>query len=90
MIDQRDANEIGGGFLKSEEGLLDWKKVLVHRKGFLMHQKGFLMHRKGFLMHWKGFLMHRKRSNEIGRGKLKSKEGFYALEGVQLHQRGIL
>jgi len=48
--DRGNANEIGGGFLKSEEGLLDQKKVFMHRKGSLMHRKGSNCIGRGFLL----------------------------------------
>lgn len=38
--DRRNANEIGGGFLKSEESLLYRKKVLCIGGGFFLFEKG--------------------------------------------------
>lgn len=74
--DRKSANVIGQGFIKSEEGFIDRRRVFaierspIASKGVKQGQKEGFIHRRGVFIHWKG-------SKCIGRWLKKKNKGSY-------------
>lgn len=62
----------------------------MNGEGLLMHWKGFHMIDRGFFEIRGWFMCIGKGSKCIESSLIAWKEGFYALEGIQTHKRGVI